>query len=187
MVMTPQNMKSCEGIINITRDLGVHIKPTAYSFPQIRLNDAFNIRFTPEEAARNTMFFDRCRMSAESFKNRIESIKNLPEGHHSDKMRCRGGRASFWITADGIMRPCGIMPEPDAYPLRDGFGKAWEDTLKSTSNIKLPKECMNCKYAGICMVCAAMCKAETGEFNKRPDYICRMTKELYELSLRENV
>ena len=58
-------------------------------------------------------------------------------------------------------------------------------TADEISNmIRLPEECLTCKYAGICNVCAAMCKAETGDFSKTPQYICRMTKYLFTLAER---
>ena len=82
------------------------------------------------------------------------------------------------------MRPCGMMPEPDGRPLEDGFEKAWQDIKAKTEQIRLPEECLSCKYAGICNVCAAMCKAETGDFGKTPQYICRMTKRIFTLAER---
>ena len=82
------------------------------------------------------------------------------------------------------MLPCGMMPEPATKPLEIGFKKAWQETMSATDAIRLPTECLSCKYAGICNVCAAMCKAETGDFGKTPHYICRMTKQLFTLAER---
>ena len=77
-----------------------------------------------------------------------------------------------------------MMPEPDSRPLEDGFEKAWQAIKSATEQIRLPEECLSCKYAGICNVCAAMCKAETDDFGKTPQYICRMTKHLFTLAKR---
>jgi radical SAM protein with 4Fe4S-binding SPASM domain len=141
-------------------------------------------RFSPELASENIFHIDEYRLEKTFHKNRMDKLLALPCGPEENKVRCRAGRASYWITADGIMRPCGMMPAPDSRPLIDGFQKAWTDIKSATEKIRLPKECLSCKYAGICNVCAAMCKAETGEFNKVPKYICHMTKHLYSLAKR---
>ncbi len=190
-VFTPENVDDCKKIIDISKELNVLLKPTAYSYPQIRLDKGSdtNGRFSPEEAAECMVNTDSYRFNKEEFIRRAERIVSLPEGFKENKVRCRAGRSTFWITADGIMRPCGMMPCPDAYPLKDGFNSAWQQTKKSTNEIRLPVECLSCKYSGICNICAAMCIAETGDFGKKPEYICRLTESIYRLtenSLKEN-
>ena len=114
----------------------------------------------------------------------MKKIISLPEGPTDNKVHCRAGKAALWITADGIMRPCGMMPEPDSRPLEVGFDKAWQENRSATEQIRLPEECITCKYSGICNVCAAMCKAENDDFSKLPEYVCRMTKQLFKLAER---
>ena len=185
-IMTPDNCEDYKKIVDISNELGVAIKPTAYAYPPIRLGKIVNeARLTAEKAAEYTIKMDKYLYEPEFFKGKYKNMVSLPEGTHSNCMSCRGGSCTYWITADGIMRPCGMMPEPDAYPFRDGFLKAWEMTKASTQRIHTPDECVNCKFSGICFNCAAMSKAETGEFNKRPDYVCRMVKKMYELALKE--
>ena len=189
-LFTPQNIGDYKEIADISKELGIPLKPATYSYPPVRLGkECQSQRFTPEEAAECISLIDEYRFEREFYLNRARRIVALPKGPDHNKVRCRAGRASYWITADGVMRPCGMMPEPDSYPLTEGFQRAWESIRTATELIRLPEECISCKYNGICNVCAAMCKAENGDFTKLPQYVCRMTKQLYTLaerSVREN-
>ena len=186
-IFTPENIECYKQIADISKELNIPLKPTTYSYPPARLDGKSNDnRFLPEKASEYLFRIDEYRLDKDLFAKRTEKILALPKGPDENKVRCRAGRASFWITADGIMRPCGMMPEPDGKPLENGFIKAWKDIQSAAAEIRLPTECLSCKYAGICNVCAAMCKSETGDFSKVPQYICRMTKHLYSLAERRN-
>lgn len=186
-IFTPENVECYKQIADISKELNIPLKPTTYSYPPARLGTQIcDNRFSPETASEYIFRIDEYRLDDELLRRRFDKILALPKGPEENKVRCRAGRASFWITADGIMRPCGMMPEPDGKPLEDGFIKAWKDIQSATAEIRLPEECLSCKYSGICTVCAAMCKAETGDFGKVPQYICRMTKHLYSLAERRN-
>ena len=95
---------------------------------------------------------------------------------------CRAGSTSFWITWDGQMMPCGMMPEPIAYPLETGFEKAWKHILEETAKIRTPIQCVNCSKKSVCPMCAAVCVTETGAFDKVPDYVCQQTDETIRLA-----
>lgn len=184
-IFTPANISEYKKIADISKELSIPLKPTTYSYPPVRLDKKIDgLRFSPEEAAEYIHQIDEYRFDKEFWQGRLKKLLLLPEGPKENKIRCRSGRASFWITADGLMRPCGMMPEPDAKPLESGFEKAWRDIKAATEKIRLPEECLACRYSGICNVCAAMCKAETGDFGKTPQYICRMTKRLFYLAER---
>jgi radical SAM protein with 4Fe4S-binding SPASM domain len=188
-LFTPQNINDYKEIADISKELGIPLKPATYSYPPVRLGkDCGNPRFTPEEAADYITLIDEYRFERDFYLSRAKKIAALPKGPNHNKVRCRAGRASYWITADGLMRPCGMMPEPDSRPLVEGFSEAWQNIRRATDAIRLPEECLSCKYNGICNVCAAMCMAENGDFAKLPQYVCRMTKRLYtraEESVRE--
>ncbi len=184
-IFTPENIAEYKKIADISKELGIPLKPTTYTYPSVRLGSGNkDSRFTPEAAAEYISLIDEYRFDKDFYLGRAKKMLLLPKGPTENKVRCRAGRSSFWITADGIMRPCGMMPEPDGRPLVDGFEKAWQDIKTATDMIRLPEECLTCKYAGICNVCAAMCKAETDDFGQTPTYICRMTKHLFTLAER---
>ena len=186
-IFTPENISDYKKIADISRELNIPLKPTTYAYPPVRLERKNeDARFSPESAAEYSFLIDDYRLDNDFYKRKVDKMLSLPKGPEENIVHCRAGRAAFWITADGIMRPCGMMPEPDGRPLVDGFQKAWEEIKSATAAIRLPEECLTCKYAGICNVCAAMCKAETGDFGKTPQYICRMTKHLHSLAERWN-
>ncbi len=184
-IFTPKNISEYKKIADISKELLIPLKPATYTYPSVRLGgENKDSRFTPEEAAESIFAIDEYRFEKDFFIEKTKQLLSLPEGSKENTVRCRAGRASFWVTADGTMLPCGMMPSPCAKPFETGFEKAWEDIKAATARIRLPEECTTCKYAGICHVCAAMCKAETGDFGKTPQYICRMTKRLYALAER---
>ena len=184
-IFTPENISEYKKIADISKELSIPLKPTTYTYPSVRIgSENKDSRFSPEKAAEYIALIDEYRFDKDFYLKRAKNITLLPEGPTENKVRCRAGRASFWITAEGIMMPCGMMPEPAAKPLETGFEKAWQDIRAETDMIRLPEECLSCKYSGICNVCAAMCKAETGDFGKVPQYICRMTKHLFTLAER---
>ena len=102
-----------------------------------------------------------------------------------ENMRCRAGRTAFWVTWDGRMLPCGMFPD-EGYRIADmGFDEAWKAVRAYTQTIRMPKECANCPSKKQCVACAASVIAETGSASVRPDYICRMTETLRDLTVEK--
>ena len=73
---------------------------------------------------------------------------------------------------------------PKSNPFEIGFENAWKEILDETNKIFLPQECSVCNLKSICHVCPSVAYAETGEFDKKPTYICDMTKSIYEEMLK---
>lgn len=185
----PYNVSDMEGIQRLSEELEAPIKPNTYLYPPIRVDEnklgKNPGRFAPEDAARYELICDRNRFDPETFFKRCENIVNGIKPEISDDcegeapsehMKCRAGRSSFWVTWDGRMLPCGMMTEPCAYPFRDGFDTAWKETREATERILLPAECARCSARHVCHVCGASCLAESGRFDGRPDYLCKMVK-----------
>lgn len=186
--ITPYNRHDLQAIHNKAEELGVIVKATSYMYPSIRVNGeqyGCGNRLSPEDAATCGMDWDQIRMSEEEFDRRARDLINrvpIEESECSadveEGVGCRAGSTSFWMTWDGRMLPCGMMPYPTAYPLEVGFAAAWDQTRAATQAIRLPKECSaTCPDRNQCPICAAICITETGSFDKRPDYLCRMTHE----------
>ena len=185
--ITPHNRKDIQRIYEISQELGVHVKASSYMYPAIRVHSDYgcNDRLSPEEAAACFVEWDCLRLSQEEFNQKAQALKDhtahferectadLDEG-----VSCRAGTTSFWVNWDGRMVPCGMMPGPTTYPLEIGFNAAWQQLRQETAEIRMPKECAACPNRKACSVCAAICVTETGDYSKRPDYICRMTEEV---------
>ena len=90
---------------------------------------------------------------------------------------CGGGMSGFSIDWKGTMRPCERMQDIEAWPLRDGFAKAWETIHEICSNWPRVPECDGCAYSRTCIICPAYMRvfAEPG---KQPLELCRRTKYL---------
>lgn len=184
MAITPDNCQDMRLIYERSRSLGTLLEMTPYMFPQIRLQRAAGVncgRFSPEEAGKYLMKKEKMVLPAEKFEKRSRYwlLDRAQAGESCMKqggtVQCQAGRSAFWITWDGNMRPCGLMTEPEADVKDMGFAASWEYIRGAVSRIRLPLECSRCKDRDLCNVCAAMCQSETGRFDEKPEYICRMT------------
>ena len=146
-----------------------------------------------EEAARCEVSYNRLRMKEEQFLRYAENLaKGIPvksdedcEGQPGPEMGCRAGRSSFWLSWDGKLSPCGMLPTPCANPLEVGIQAAWEQVRDQVKQIRLPSACLSCQYRHGCHVCAAICYCETGHCDGKPEYLCQLTKCAFEQTLAE--
>ena len=191
--ITPYNRQDLEAICQKAEELGVHVKLATYMYPSIRVNGGkfgYGDRLSPAAAADAAVEWDLRRFTPEVFAQRAEAMKTCTLVEESEcsadldqGVRCRAGSTSFWMTWDGRMLPCGMMPHPVAYPLETGFAAAWEQIRTATKAIRLPDKCGNCPKRGVCPVCAAVCVTETGRFDGVPEYVCAMTDENIRLTV----
>lgn len=193
--LTPHNECDLEWIVDFARSEGVKLTTATYMFPPVRRDatkTGVNDRFTPEESARNLLRYLGRDRGSEAFKRYINGIVNGcvdPPGLDESctdpvdgKIRCRAGRASFWITWDGMMTPCGMMPEPKTDVVQSTFADAWQKTVEKAAALRLSGVCTDCPNAGICHPCAAIAYAETGSTEKIPEYMCKVSRELLRLA-----
>lgn len=184
--ITPYNRQDLARIYEIACELDVNVKATSYMYPPIRVNGqqfGCGNRLDAEEAARCMVQWDLLRLDPEEFDRRADAMLALTldeEGscatELSEGVSCRAGSTSFWMTWDGRMLPCGMMPGPEFRPLEIGFDAAWNGIREETQKIRTPAECAACPSRKICGVCAAMCVTETGAFHEVPRYMCRKTQ-----------
>ena len=190
--ITPYNQQDIAWIYADAVELDVNVKASSYMYPSIRVNGeqyGCGNRLRPQEAAALGHAWDKLRFSKEEFRLRMESICNLtqiePDGcplEEGEGVQCRAGFTSFWMTWDGRMLPCGMMPGPTAYPLKTGFEKAWEYIREETAKIRTPAQCVHCTKKSVCSMCAAVCVTESGAYDKVPSYVCRQTDESIRLA-----
>lgn len=185
--ITPWNCQDLERISAIARELGTPVRASSYMYPPIRVDGQQcqgSRRLTAREAARYRVRWEQLTLEEPEFLLRAERMKALSAAEPREcaidtdaGVSCRTGSTSFWLTWDGRMLPCGMMPFPEAFPLETGFGAAWQEIRSRTRRIQPPSACASCAKREVCSACAAMYVTETGAFDGIPEYVCRMTDE----------
>lgn len=156
--ITPYNRRDLKAICQKAEELGVHVKAASYMYPSIRVNGGkygCGDRLSPEEAAKASVEWDTLRFDAETFDQRAKAMHELSLAEATEctvdldeGVGCRAGSTAFWLTWDGRMLPCGMMPDPTAYPLEVGFQTAWQQIREETKKLRMPGKCVNCPKRG---------------------------------------
>lgn len=192
MTLTEYNINDMEDIHKFAKDKNIEIRTTSYIFPPARKDESkvgVGERMSAKKAAYYEFIGEKLKLSEDGLIKKTQNMQNLVYSREEQirkgenkliPMSCRAGRCTFWINWKGEMTPCGMMNFPKTSPFEIGFDNAWQEILSETNKIFLPKECSVCKLKSICHVCPSVVYAETGEFNKKPSYICDMTKNIYE-------
>lgn len=184
--VTPYNKDDLKQMMDFAQEHDLVIQATSYMFPPLRKDETKigqNDRFNAEDAALYGAYISAYSNGFDRFKDYIESGQlalydadddcGVVEGDH---MRCRAGITSFWMTWEGKMLPCGMIPDEGKDPWEVGFDEAWENAKNIVSEITLPVKCAGCGKKDECRACAAMVYTETGTYDKVPQYRCEMTK-----------
>ena len=188
---TRYNINDMESIVAFAKSRDLSVNATSYMFPPVRnarggIPDEA-VRFTPEEAGIARAKAELLISEPEALERRLralhsgcaeaELLDEECERTADEKMGCMAGKASFWITWDGRMTPCGMMNDPVAHPFETGFLDAWHTITGQTDKILLPAACGDCKMRSACMICGALSMAEgEGCSEKKPEYLCGLTK-----------
>lgn len=184
--VTPYNADDLEAIMEFARKEQLIIQPTSYMFPPLRRDMSKigqNDRFTPEEAAYYSAKIESLLNGEDSFLERMKTKDlSLPIDSGDDCMdtqgegiRCRAGKCSFWVTWDGRLLPCGMLPGTDVGDVFEiGFEKVWKQASEYALSIRLPGKCASCGLRDQCKACAAMVYTESGDFQTVPEYRCQM-------------
>lgn len=196
--LTPDNAEDIDAIVDYAKERNTILSVATYMFPPVRRDPSqigINRRFTPEESSRYLMRYLRRNRGEDRFRGYLQSIlsgRSEPLGLESDcvdpvdgKIRCRAGRASFWITWDGWITPCGMMPEPKVDIKDQPFADAWKQIVEAAAAIRLTGLCDQCANRDICHPCAAVAYAETGSFSGIPIYRCQAVQKMRKLAFEE--
>ena len=168
-------------------------------FPPIRREIdriGVNKRFTPEEAAYYQLKINRrCLKNEKIYHQLLEEIlkgQTDPIGLQEEcmdqadgKLRCRAGKAAFWVTWDAYISLCGMMPEYKVDYRKTNFSDAWKKINKMSEEITLSGICEKFDNIRLCHACAAMAIAETGDVMKVPKYLCEMVKAMKKIARDE--
>ncbi len=189
--MTPYNVQDREAIVRFAQERNVLLDMGSYMFPPIRRDESSvgrGERFTPEQAAQCSIEFKRLTMEPEQYHKYLEqAVQGIVPAPGLDEscidpvdgtVKCAAGRGSFWITWDGFMLPCGMVPEPKADVVQLGFSQAWRRIVEQTEQVRLSGLCQACPNKNVCHSCMAMALAETGSHSGIPTYLCRMAEAI---------
>ncbi len=187
--VTPYNADDLEGIFSFCEKEGLIVQATSYMFPPLRRDAPTvgkNERLAPEEAAGYSAKFEHLSNGRERFLEHVrsDSTEGLAADQDSDcqeiegeGIHCRAGKCSFWVTWDGRLLPCGMLPgKENADVFAVGFDKAWQLATEEAAAIRLPAKCTNCRNKEVCRPCAASVLTETGTYCNVPEYRCRMAE-----------
>ena len=185
--LTPDNWEDLEKIQQIAHELGIPLEVDSYMFPSSRKGVCKfdeKARLTPEKAAEGYVKIRRDELSAEDFRELAKAMAecydkevDFPGECDPEPLPCRAGLSSFWINWKGMMTPCVFMDQPEIPVFECGFAKAWESVKQERDKLFLPSDCTKCGKRAFCTVCGACAYTETGNVQKRPDYMCAMTAE----------
>lgn len=180
--LTPHNCGDMESISAISKELDIYCKGTTYMYPPVRISDSLGKnegRFSAPEAGRQLARWYSIYETAEKFSARASLMNSDPPEEPDEAIsRCRAGRCSFWVTANGRMLPCGTMNAESSDPFADGFSTAWQQVRARVAAIRMPEKCTTCPNRKFCGVCAAICVDETGSFSEVPEYACVFSENL---------
>lgn len=178
--MTSDNLDHWEALEEFALHRNLELRMTTYCFPTIRRDGChtFN-RLAPELAGELTVKDLYYRGGKEAVRNRLKDLEqplNSCKLDLGDPIQCLAAKSQFWVNWDGSMVPCGMLPVPRTAPFQDGFENAWKKLYEQTAQIRLCPECVSCAESRTCMNCAAVTYTETGRFDGKPEYVCRMNR-----------
>lgn len=196
--LTPQNAHDLEQCVQYARERELIYETNTYMFPPLRRDMQMvgrNERFSPEESAFYNVKSYRLQYGEEAYRNYMRNVErgfSPPPGLDEScidpkdgKIRCRAGKASFWITWDGWMTPCGMMPEPKVDIRENSFCDAWRKLVSVSEALTLSGICAQCENRKICHSCAAMALAETGSADGIPRYLCKKVEAMKKIAEKE--
>ena len=198
--VTPYNAEDLEQIFAFAEKEELVVQATSYMFPPLRRDASkvgWNDRFSAEESAIQEAWINVYQNGRETFLKHMESEEMaslsgdieedcMPvdeeapgngdsEKKEGERIRCRAGKCSFWVTWDGRFLPCGMLPGENALNVFEaGFDAAWEQAKAEAAAIRLPVRCSTCSLKDKCRACAAMVYTESGNYHDVPVYRCQM-------------
>lgn len=178
--MIPQNITQWDQFEKFAEDRNLELRMTTYCFPPARRKECREFtRLSPEEAAELSVKDMLYREGVEVVRRRKENLQRQLSSCKldiGDPIQCLAGKSQFWVSWDGSMVPCGMLSNPSIQPFKCGFEHAWRGLKNRTNSIRLCPDCTGCSEKMTCMNCAAVTFTETGRFDGKPEYMCRMNK-----------
>lgn len=191
---TKNNAKDMEDIVSFAKQEHIPIRMASYLFPPVRCNREANEScfLSPETYGQMSAHFDAITMNPEQKEKRLsvlqaiaEKKSPIPEEGESRASSCMAGRGAFWITWDGHMLPCGMLPTFGAEVNPDNFEDVWAGMKDLMDQIRLPRKCSVCNSKSVCPTCAAVSQSVHDDTTIVPEEMCLFT-EAYISSVLSN-
>lgn len=185
--VTPNNVHDAAKLQAFTAENEIPVRATFHMFPPVR-STGDTLRLSPLQAATAQYEWHKRRLGEKQLKEYASALvlgkARGDDPECGEKINCRAGLSTFWVTWDGEMRPCGMMNTPTVkLENPEAFNAAWQKIRRAREEIFFPPKCTNCELKPFCDVCAAVCAAETGEFDGVPEYACKKALEYKNLLL----
>lgn len=74
------------------------------------------------------------------------------------------------------MMPCVLLDAIRVPVFGKGFVKSWNEIRRKVDGLQLSSECSSCKWRNVCDNCPACALLECGDYQGKPEYMCRYTK-----------
>lgn len=178
--MVPTNIAKWHDLEEFASARGVALRMTTYCFPPTRRDCSCFERLTAEQAGELIVKDTYYREGPEAILLKARDLDApLPRTCDLDvgePMSCLAGRSQFWLTWNGTMTPCAMLTHPTVHPMQTSFMAAWDALKAKIADIRLCPECVSCPEQKSCMNCAAVTFAETGHFDGKPEYMCRLNR-----------
>ena len=149
---------------------------TSYLFPPLRCGRETDVScfLSPDEYGRLGAAFDRITMNSTQKKRRADilvQVREHPDVLHSKgkTISCMAGRGAFWVTWNGQLLPCGMLPQLGGSLKSKSFTSIWSGLDHVMSTQALPAKCSGCHKRILCPVCIAV----TQSVNEPPEALCR--------------
>ena len=178
--IVPTNVHKWTQIEEFAKAQGLELRMTVYCFPPNRRDCHCFERLEPEAAGELIVQDVYYREGPAAIKAKTLDLQS-PQPHsceldNGEPMQCMAGRSQFWLTWNGDMTPCAMLTQPVTHPFKDGFSTAWDALRERCDPIRLCPDCVTCPDQKSCMNCAAVTFAETGRFDGKPEYMCRLNR-----------
>jgi len=171
-MLMKENLHELEDMKDFARRYGVRFRFDAAIFPRFDGNkDPLNLRVAPEMAVDLELEDPKAVASWSSFLEKQEHY--IP----SDKLyKCGTGLTTFHIDAKGNLQPCVMVNRITCSLLEVSFQRGWDEVIPRIREIRVDKyvECAQCGTQGMCGLCPAFFRLESGSEEIKSDYLCAM-------------
>ena len=178
--LTKQNARELPQMVALAKANNAVIEVASYMFPPRRCGKSERSAdcLSPQEAGERAANAMLLRLPEDAFERYAASMQRVappPEEHGEGlEMACRAGRCSYWVNWQGEITPCGMMDIPKRDLKNQPFAPAWADIVEEVNALRCLNGCSACPNRRLCKPCAAGVLCETGTFQGRPEYKCKM-------------